>query len=47
MIPVGENVNGIEDCSWPDEVSDPGVDLLLQQFEDGVKFKPVMFGSGI
>ncbi|EFH54410.1 predicted protein [Arabidopsis lyrata subsp. lyrata] len=47
VLPDCENVVGIEDCSWPDEVSDPSVDLMLQQLDDGVKFKREMFGGGI
>ncbi|KAG7534146.1 Ulp1 protease family C-terminal catalytic domain [Arabidopsis thaliana x Arabidopsis arenosa] len=47
IIPSDPLQSGLEDCSWPDEVGDPCVDLILQQWEDGAKFRRGMFGGGI
>ncbi|CAL9248939.1 unnamed protein product [Arabidopsis halleri] len=37
----------VSDCSWPDEVSDPTVEVMLQKIEEGVSFSRGMFAGGV
>ncbi|CAL9217778.1 unnamed protein product, partial [Arabidopsis halleri] len=50
IIPANEEGDvvdeGLADCSWPDEVSDPSVEFMLHQLEEGVVFKRDMFVGG-
>lgn len=46
IIPSPEGVMGLEDCSWADEVRDPGVEMILQKIEEGAKFNRGMFVGG-
>ncbi|CAE5987953.1 unnamed protein product [Arabidopsis arenosa] len=47
IIPAPEDVAGLEDCSWPDEVRDPGVEVIMRKIEEGCEFNRGMFVGGL
>ncbi|XP_020887730.1 uncharacterized protein LOC9321758 [Arabidopsis lyrata subsp. lyrata] len=47
IIPAPHDVVGLEDCSWADEVRDPGVEVILSKIEEGCEFNRGMFVGGL
>ncbi|KAG7558615.1 Ulp1 protease family C-terminal catalytic domain [Arabidopsis thaliana x Arabidopsis arenosa] len=47
VLPSDADVPCVSDCSWPDEVTDPSVEVMLQKIEEGVSFSRGMFAGGV
>ncbi|KAG7563784.1 Ulp1 protease family C-terminal catalytic domain [Arabidopsis suecica] len=47
VLPSDANVPCVADCSWPDKVTDPSVEVMLTKIEEGVSFSRGMFVGGV